>query len=83
MNTFSTKDIVKKLIGPIAPAGDSSVDTARLSNLGQLTELVDELLEDIKDVASTRENGEASIVLAKRAAKKFLERTIEDLQGAL
>ena len=37
-------DVVKKLIGPIEPVGESHTDEKRFENLKALTELVDSLL---------------------------------------
>jgi hypothetical protein len=44
-------DVVKKLVGPIGPVGETNADTERFGNLEAMTELVGMLLTDIADVA--------------------------------
>ena len=44
-------DIVRKLNGPIRPAGDVSQDDHRFVNLVKMTDVVDLLLEDVENVA--------------------------------
>lgn len=46
------KDVVRKLIGPVDPVGDSNIDRERLKNLMELTTLVDFLVGDIDLIAS-------------------------------
>lgn len=45
-------EVVRKLIGPVRPVGDSSIDEQRFDNLEELTALVDRLLFDIDDIAT-------------------------------
>ena len=68
-------DVVKKLVGPISPIGESNVDDERFENLKTMTDLVGRLLEDIDDVA-TFETGrqEYSRKRAGEYADKFLTR---------
>jgi len=60
------KDIVYKLIGPINPVGETHTDDKRFENLKVMTQLVDDLLTDINNVACMDDSHEFSV---KRAAK--------------
>lgn len=66
-------EIVKKLVGTIRPAGDSTIDPGRFENLKAMTELVTLLVEDIDDVAFENKNShEFSVKQAGEFAHKFL-----------
>lgn len=60
-------DIVKKLVGPINPVGETNTDDERFKNLKVMTELVDELLTDIDTVAY--QNKDSHEYSRKRAAE--------------
>lgn len=49
-------DVVRKLIGPVNPIGESNTDEERFENLKTLTELVDFLVGDIDQVLTAYEN---------------------------
>jgi hypothetical protein len=66
-------EIVKKLVGPIDPVGESNTDDIRFENLKIMTELVDELLTDIDHVASNRDRAEYSMKRAGEHASKFYD----------
>ena len=53
-------EIVKKLIGEINPVGDNT-DNKRLKNLRAMTELVNDLLSDIDQVAGNNNKLEAQL----------------------
>lgn len=68
-------EIVKKLIGPIDPVGETNEDDKRFKNLEALCELVDELVSDIAYVEDI--NSESHRCSENRAglfASKFLDR---------
>lgn len=60
-------DVVKKLVGPINPVGETNTDDERFKNLKVMTELVDELLTDIDTVAY--KNKDSYEFSRKRAAE--------------
>ena len=67
-------EIIKKLVGPINPVGDASVDPRRLKNLKEIIALTDSLIGDIDDMAYVnRDCKEYSIKEAVKCANKFLE----------
>ena len=73
-------EIVKKLIGPIEPAGETHTDECRLKNLKTMCELVNRLVYDIHYVKVTT-SGDArySVKKAHEQADKFLK----DLEDAI
>lgn len=67
------EEIVLTLIGPVQPTGRHDVDQDRLSNIRNLTELVDELLIEIKQAAVSGNRIEASMKAIGKHASEFLE----------
>ena len=65
-------EIVKKLIGEINPVGDNT-DNKRLKNLRAMTELVNDLLSDIDQVAWNNNKPEYSMNRAGQFAASFLD----------
>ncbi len=65
-------DVVKKLIGPIVPVGDSNTDSYRLENLKQLTSVVDRLVIDINGVGCGKDSPFHSVKVAGQHASMFL-----------
>lgn len=43
-------EIIKKLIGPIAPTGDSQFDETRHKNMMATCDLIEQLIDDVKDI---------------------------------
>jgi hypothetical protein len=72
-------DIVKKLIGPIQPVGESNEDRKRLENLNEFITLADEMIIKLKDVAENSDSHEHSVALAGDTAKKFLNELKKEL----
>ena len=65
-------EIVKKLVGPINPIGETNADNDRFENLKATTELIDRLLFDIDDVACRyKNNHQASMKKASVFAANF------------
>lgn len=64
--------IITKLIGPINPIGDSSIDELRFQNLKHMTILVDKLIAEIDIIASNKTRPEFSMKRAGVFADKFL-----------
>lgn len=74
MEKINTYAVVKKLIGNINPAGDSSIDPQRLENLKEMIRLAKCLIGDIGDmVIMNRHDKSASVVAAVNEANKFLD----------
>jgi len=71
-------NIVKKLIGPIDPLGDSNRDKDRLNNLKATIELVDLLLNDIEEVANYSNSYEASVKEIGKLASDFYYNKLAD-----
>lgn len=65
-------EVTKKLIGPINPIGDSSVDAERLKNLDEMIVLLDQLMFDMRQVAQNATRQEASMKKAGERAKNFI-----------
>jgi len=65
-------EIVKKLVGPIKPQGDSSMDQTTNNNLTAMIHLAEMLMMDIQDVKfHTDGRPEASIKRANEKAYLF------------
>jgi hypothetical protein len=65
-------DVVRRLVGPVHPVGETNTDYERLENLKQLTELVDFLVYDINRVRSNKNRPEFSMELLGDFADQFL-----------
>jgi len=74
-------DVVRKLIGGIEPAGESSGDERRFENLKNLTTLVELLVYDIQAVSQSKISHEHSVKRAGEYADKFLKSLGEDMVG--
>lgn len=67
-------EVVKKLIGPINPVGDTNIDEVRFDNLKATADLVDSLLTDIDAVTCANiDRAEFSRKRAGEYAKKFFD----------
>ena len=66
-------DVVRKLVGPIEPVGDSRIDHDRFENLQTMTKLVDKLLGDIDRIIPCKDSHEASVKKAGMHADAFFE----------
>ena len=65
-------DVVRKLVGPINPVGESNTDDKRFENLKAMTMLADYLIGDIDKVSVCKGAHEYSIKRAGNFADKFL-----------
>lgn len=64
--------VVRKLIGPVDPVGETHTDDARYTNLKNLAELVSALVDDMDRVAMHHDRPEASIRRAGVFASAFM-----------
>ena len=69
------KDVVCKLVGPIEPIGDSTLDECRYVNLQVMIALVEELFADINYVSTNRGSQEGSRDKAGKLADQFIRDT--------
>ena len=68
-------EVIKKLIGPIEPIGESQTDAKRLENLKSMCELVSCLLNDIYGAAYYRGRYESSMKEIGNYAQNFIDNT--------
>jgi hypothetical protein len=71
MNKDVVYEVVKKLLGPIDPIGDTNIDNERFVNLEATIDLVNSLLFDINRVATCATCDENSMKEAGLKAKLF------------
>jgi len=71
-------DIVRKVIGPISPLGESHADEIRLRNVEELLDLMDELMSDIHNIAESDSRHEASMKKLGVLARSWLNEQSED-----
>lgn len=72
-------DIVYKIIGPIAPIGETHTDSKRQENLNRLIHLIDLLVTDMLDVAENQHRPEASIKSIGIRAQKYIDQLFNDI----
>lgn len=65
-------DVVKKLLGPIEPVGETNTDDKRYKNLEDTITLIDKLLFDINQITPNATRDEASMKKAGKKAIQFL-----------
>ena len=70
-------DVIKKLIGPINPVGETNEDNRRFANLEEMTTVVNKLLYDIYQVSKEKDRQEYSIKRSGQYADKFLKEVKE------
>jgi hypothetical protein len=66
-------EIVKKLIGPVYPIGETNKDSKRLERLKILISLADDLLHDIGVVSTYKDRPEWSMQKAGKVASEYFE----------
>jgi len=74
--TMELHEIVMKLVGPVAPVGETNADDRRYENLKVLTDLMDKLMREIYEVSHTS-RGEFSIKRAADYSAEFLTEIAE------
>jgi len=65
--------VVKKLIGPINPVGETNEDNRRFENLSELANLMSSLMDDIYDVSKNSDRQEYSLMRAGKFAEGLIE----------
>ena len=77
---MTNHDLVRKVIGPIHPVGESNEDSIRLENLKMMCDLVENLLYDIDDlICKNKDAYEASIKRSVERAKSFMNDRVAPL----
>ena len=71
--TYSTYEIVNKLIGRTEPYGDSAIDAQRKKNLNEKIELVQLLVDDLIETAKCKDRPEGSMSSMGKEAQEFLD----------
>lgn len=66
-------EIVKKLIGPIVPVGETHTDDKRYENLKSHMLLVEKLVEDLEYVAYLSSKPEHSVSRAGKKASELID----------
>lgn len=66
-------ELVKRVVGPIRPVGETNTDNKRFENLKTMTALVDKLLTDIDKVAEDKDRVEYSMKRAGTFASDFFD----------
>ncbi len=70
--------VVLKLIGRINPVGETNEDNERFENLKEMTNLVEQLLSDIRRVSSYKDSGQYSVQRSGEYADNFLKDLSEE-----
>lgn len=74
---MNNTEIVNKIIGPIGPVGETNQDERRFENLKNMCVLVDELVQQIDNVACyNKDRVEYSMKQAGEYAFKFLKKDL-------
>lgn len=80
------KEVIKRLVGPIKPVGDSSIDSERQENLEVYGELISFLISEVGDVIYHNKNSlyysvnnsvDKAIKILKRASNEIKEAELE------
>ena len=65
--------VVRRLIGPINPIGETNTDAERLENLKEMTALIDALLRHIAALQRFKDCAEYSMKQAGKHAEDFIK----------
>lgn len=72
MNFIDVHKVVKKCLGEIDPIGESNVDAARALNLKEYQGLIEQLVQDVRELDRCRNNHQWSMKNATVESAKFL-----------
>jgi len=78
MSRINVYEVVKKLIGPIEPVGESHTDNRRFENQKEMMALIDRLLSNWFNLRRFSNNHQASMKRAGIMASKYFR----DIQEA-
>ena len=71
-NKLTVEDMVMRVVGPIKPVGDHSIDGERFENLRELLELLEGLLWRVSLLEGFADRPEASMAKIGHRAKNFM-----------
>ena len=71
-------ELVKELVGPIEPVGETEMDHVRLGNLRKMIAVTNMLLFQIDAVVHYKENYQASMKKAGSTADQFMKEIKEN-----
>lgn len=73
-------EIIKRLIGPVNPVGDTYEDKKRFKNLRETAEIIDRLIFDVSSVTHDKDHHIESIAKAGKFADRFLINLYDSLR---
>ena len=71
--TFTREEMVMRVVGPIKPVGDHSVDRERFENIQELLALIEGLLWQVSFLSGFADRPEASMALIGKRARRFMD----------
>ena len=83
MKAETVIEVVKTLIGEVDATGSSDINEERLENLEVMTEVIDELMEKVISLASTKDDYRRSIKPFGEYAFEYLKKLKETLDEIL
>lgn len=76
---MTNADVVRKIVGPIDPNGNSDADEMCLQNMDAMCDLIRELIQDVEYVSRKRTSMERSVSAVAINAHVFLSNLKSDL----
>ncbi len=76
-------EIVKRLIGPCHPVGETRADEVRLANIKALASLAHALVDDLRGIATAKDRREHSMRECGKVAEKTIASIREDVAEAM
>lgn len=84
MKAETVIEVVKTLVGEVDAVGSSHIDEKRLENLKVMTEVIDELIEEVIYSASTKDDYRYSMQQIGKYAFEYLKEwkeTLDEITG--
>ena len=84
MEAETVIEVVKKLVGEVDATGSSNINRERLENLEVMTEVVDELMEEIISSSGTKDDYRRSVQQIGKYAFEYLKKwkeTLDEIVG--
>lgn len=73
-------EVVRKLVGPIEPVGETHTDDKRYENLKAMTQLLDTLIFEVSEVARNNRGGQE---YSRNRAGMLAQEFLNELKGEL
>jgi len=74
-------EVVRKLIGPIYPVGETHTDDKRFENLKEMTALIEDLVQDLFGLDAERASHQFSVKRAADYASDFVKNLVPDKEA--